>query len=156
MSRREHKMGKTKNRWFIALAAVGIHISIGSVYSWSVFTNPLSNEHDWSLSEVQLTFSIAILFLGLSAAFMGHFVEKYGPRKSGLIASICFGIGILGSGFANEIGSLYLLYFFYGVLGGIGLGIGYITPVSSLAKGVSNRSSDYGVWFCLFNCKPCV
>ncbi|MDQ0208898.1 L-lactate MFS transporter [Alkalicoccobacillus murimartini] len=132
-------MGKTKNRWLIALAAVGIHISIGSVYSWSVFTNPLSDQHDWSLSEVQLTFSIAILFLGLSAAFMGHFVEKYGPRKSGLLATVCFGIGILGSGFANEIGSLYLLYFFYGMLGGIGLGIGYITPVSSLVKWFPDR-----------------
>ncbi|TSB45354.1 L-lactate MFS transporter [Alkalicoccobacillus porphyridii] len=132
-------MGKTKNRWLIALAAVGIHISIGSVYSWSVFTNPLSDEHGWGLSEVQLTFSIAILFLGLSAAFMGHFVEKYGPRKAGLVATVCFGIGILGSGFANQIGSLYLLYFFYGVMGGIGLGIGYITPVSSLVKWFPDR-----------------
>lgn len=132
-------MGKTKNRWLIALAAVGIHISIGSVYSWSVFTNPLGDAHGWSLSEVQLTFSIAILFLGLSAAFMGHFVEKYGPKKSGLVSTICFGIGIIGAGFANQIGSLYLLYFFYGVLGGIGLGIGYITPVSSLVKWFPDR-----------------
>lgn len=130
---------KVKNRWLIAAAAVGIHISIGSVYSWSVFTNPLREQHDWGLSEISLTFSIAILFLGLSAAFMGHFVERYGPRKSGIIASFCFGAGLLGSGFADQIGSIYLLYFFYGALGGIGLGIGYITPVSSLVKWFPDR-----------------
>lgn len=130
---------KEKNRWLIAAAAVGIHISIGSVYSWSVFTNPIREEHNWGLSEISFTFSIAILFLGLSAAFMGHFVERFGPRISGMIASICFGAGLLGSGFADSIGSLYLLYFFYGALGGIGLGIGYITPVSSLVKWFPDR-----------------
>ncbi|PLR86846.1 MFS transporter [Bacillus canaveralius] len=132
-------MAKTKNRWLIAAAAVGIHISIGSVYSWSVFTNPLRDQHGWGLSEISLTFSIAILFLGLSAAFMGHFVERHGPRKSGMISSICFGVGLIGAGFAESIESLYLLYFFYGVLGGIGLGIGYITPVSSLVKCFPDR-----------------
>ena len=130
---------KVKNRWLIAAAAVGIHISIGSVYSWSVFTNPLREKHDWGLSEISLTFSIAILFLGLSATFMGHFVERFGPRISGFIASICFGVGLLGAGFADSIGSMYLLYFFYGALGGIGLGIGYITPVSSLVKWFPDR-----------------
>lgn len=130
---------KVKNRWLIAAAAVGIHISIGSVYSWSVFTNPLREKHNWGLSEISLTFSIAILFLGLSAAFMGHFVERYGPRISGMIASACFGAGLVGAGFADSIGSLYMLYFFYGALGGIGLGIGYITPVSSLVKWFPDR-----------------
>lgn len=83
-------MVKTKNRWLIAAAAVGIHISIGSVYSWSVFSKPLAEKHGWSSSEIALTFSIAILFLGLSAAFMGHFVEKHGPRKAGIVATIFF------------------------------------------------------------------
>ncbi|MGJ9382795.1 L-lactate MFS transporter [Salipaludibacillus sp. CF4.18] len=132
-------MGKTKNRWLIALAAVGIHISIGSVYAWSVFTNPLAEQFGWSLSEISLTFSIAIAFLGLSAAFMGHFVEKYGPRISGLVAATFFGIGIVGAGFAVDIGSLWLLYLTYGALGGIGLGIGYITPVSTLVKWFPDR-----------------
>ncbi|MCP3762920.1 OFA family MFS transporter [Domibacillus sp. A3M-37] len=132
-------MGKVKNRWLIAASAVGIHLSIGSVYSWSVFTNPLNEDHGWGLTEISLTFSIAIFFLGLSAAFMGHFVEKHGPRKAGIIASIFFGIGLIGAGFANSIGSLYLLYFFYGAMGGIGLGIGYITPVSSLVKWFPDR-----------------
>ncbi|MDG5471881.1 OFA family MFS transporter [Jeotgalibacillus sp. ET6] len=132
-------MAKTKNRWLIAAAAVGIHISIGSVYSWSVFSNPLTEKHGWSSSEVALTFSIAILFLGLSAAFMGHFVEKHGPKKSGIVATILFGIGMIGAGFADSIGNLYLLYFFYGALGGMGLGIGYITPVSTLVKWFPDR-----------------
>ncbi|MDZ5713298.1 L-lactate MFS transporter [Jeotgalibacillus haloalkalitolerans] len=130
---------KLKNRWLIAASAVGIHISIGSVYSWSVFSNPLNEKHGWESSDIALIFSIAILFLGLSAAFMGHFVEKHGPRKSGMIAAVSFGIGMIGSGFADGIGNLYLLYFFYGVLGGIGLGIGYITPVSTLVKWFPDR-----------------
>ncbi|TKC18352.1 L-lactate MFS transporter [Robertmurraya kyonggiensis] len=128
-----------KNRWLIAAAAVGIHISIGSVYAWSNFTNPLKEQFGWSDSEVALTFSIAILFLGLSAAFLGHFVEKHGPRKSGLLAAIFFGVGIAGSGLAVLIGSKVLLYIFYGVLGGIGLGVGYIAPVSTLVKWFPDR-----------------
>ncbi|SDW42534.1 MFS transporter, OFA family, oxalate/formate antiporter [Marinococcus luteus] len=132
-------MSRTKNRWLIALAAVGIHISIGSVYAWSVFTNPLIETYGWNLSAVSLTFSIAILFLGLSAAFMGHFVEKHGPRVSGMVAASFFGFGMIGSGAATMLESLWLLYITYGMLGGIGLGIGYITPVSTLVKWFPDR-----------------
>ena len=132
-------MEKGKNRWLIAASAVGIHISIGSVYAWSNFTDPLINEFGWSAKQVQFTFSLAILFLGLSAAFLGHFVEKYGPRKAGLLAASFFGIGIFGSGFAVNLGSLPLLYIFYGALGGIGLGVGYIAPVSTLVKWFPDR-----------------
>ncbi|MFD2443824.1 OFA family MFS transporter [Bacillus sp. CGMCC 1.16607] len=132
-------MEKTKNRWLIATSAVGIHISIGSVYAWSNFTNPLINEFGWTAKQVQFTFSLAILFLGLSAAFLGHFVEKYGPKKSGLLAAGFFGAGIIGSGFAVNLGSLPLLYITYGVLGGIGLGVGYIAPVSTLVKWFPDR-----------------
>ncbi|MBN8210398.1 OFA family MFS transporter [Bacillus sp. NTK071] len=132
-------MSKVKNRWLIAASAVGIHISIGSVYAWSNFTDPLINEFGWSAKQVQFTFSLAILFLGLSAAFMGHFVEKYGPKKSGLLAASFFGVGILGSGLAVTMGSLPLLYLFYGAFGGIGLGVGYIAPVSTLVKWFPDR-----------------
>lgn len=79
--KRGKKSDKDKNRWLIAASAVGIHISIGSVYAWSNFTNPLIEQFGWSSKEVQLTFSLAILFLGLSAAFLGHFVEKHGPKR---------------------------------------------------------------------------
>lgn len=132
-------MEKLKNRWLIAMAAVGIHISIGSVYAWSVFTNPLQEQFGWELSAVSMTFSIAILFLGISAAFMGHFVEKHGPKKSGLVSAVFFGVGTVGAGLSVQIESLYLLYFTYGALGGIGLGIGYITPVSTLVKWFPDR-----------------
>ncbi len=127
-------MGKIKNRWLIAASAVGIHISIGSVYAWSVFTKPLIQKFGWKLADTQFTFSLAIFFLGISAAFLGHYLEKKGPRKSGLLAAIFFGIGIAGSGLAIYLESIYLLYLFYGVFGGIGLGLGYITPVSTLVK----------------------
>ncbi len=123
-----------KNRWLIAASAVGIHISIGSVYSWSVVSKPLMNQLDWDLKQVSLTFSIAIFFLGLSAAFLGHVVEKKGPRFAGTIASVLFGLGLAGSGLAVKMQSLPLLYLTYGVLGGMGLGTGYITPVSTLIK----------------------
>lgn len=132
-------MKKTKNRWLIAASAVGIHISIGSVYAWSNFTNPLMNEFGWTAQQVQLTFSLAILFLGLSAAFLGHFVEKYGPKAAGLLAAGFFGVGVIGSGLAVNLGSLPLLYVTYGVLGGIGLGVGYIAPVSTLIKWFPDR-----------------
>ncbi|WP_256009679.1 L-lactate MFS transporter [Desertivirga xinjiangensis] len=127
-------MTRVKNRWLIAASAVGIHISIGSVYAWSVYTKPLIEKLGWGLKETQFTFSLAIFFLGISAAFLGRFLEKQSPRKSGLLAAIFFGAGIAGSGLAIKMASLPLLYLSYGVLGGIGLGIGYITPVSSLVK----------------------
>lgn len=132
-------MTKVKNRWLIAASAVGIHISIGSVYAWSVYTKPLIEKFGWGLNETQFTFSLAIFFLGISAAFLGHFLEKHGPKKSGLLAAVFFGLGIAGSGLAIKLGSLPLLYLSYGVLGGIGLGIGYITPVSSLVKWFPDR-----------------
>lgn len=123
-----------KRRELIALAAVGIHISIGSVYAWSVLTKPIMKELGVGLKDVQWTFSLAILFLGLSAAFLGKLVEHRGPRVAGLVSAACFTVGMLGAGVAIAVKSLPLLYLFYGVIGGIGLGVGYITPVSTLVK----------------------
>lgn len=123
-----------RNRWFIALAAIGIHVSIGSVYAWSVLTKPMMAEMGAGLQEITFVFSIAILFLGLSAGFLGSFVEKIGPRKSGLLAAAFFGTGMLGTALAIYLQNLVLLYLAYGCIGGIGLGIGYITPVSTLVK----------------------
>lgn len=132
-------MNKVKNRWLIAASAVGIHISIGSAYAWSVFTNPMVDAYGWGTTEISMAFSIAIFMLGFSAAFMGKFVEKHGPRKSGMLSALFFGIGVAGSGLATAMGSLYMLYLFYGVIGGIGLGIGYIAPVSTLVKWFPDR-----------------
>lgn len=123
-----------RNRWLIALSAVGIHISIGSVYAWSVLTRPVMDAMGLSLPEATWAFSIAILFLGLSAGFLGHVVERLGPRRSGLLSMLFFVTGLLGTAWAVERQSLALLYFFYGFIGGIGLGTGYITPVATLVK----------------------
>ncbi len=123
-----------KNRWLMALSAVGVHICIGSVYAWSVYVKPIQEQMEWTLTDVTIAFSIAIFFLGLSAALMGKFVEKNGPRVSAIIAASLFGLGTMGSGLAIMMESKILLYFFYGVLGGCGLGIGYISPVSTLVK----------------------
>ena len=123
-----------KNRWLIASSAVGIHICIGSVYAWSVLTKPIMAALGISLKETQWTFSLAILFLGLSAGFLGGWVEKYGPRRSGLTAAFFYCSGMFGTCLAVHWQSLPLLYLFYGMIGGIGLGVGYITPVSTLVK----------------------
>jgi len=125
---------KLKNRWLIAASAVGIHISIGSVYAYSVMTNPVKDVFEVEGSVIKWAFKIAILLLGLSAAFLGRWVEKVGPRISGTTAGIFYGVGILGSGLAVQLESLWLFYLCYGVIGGIGLGLGYITPVSTLVK----------------------
>ena len=128
-----------RNRWFIALAAIGLHISIGSVYAWSVLTRPIMADMGFTLSQTTWTFSLAILMLGLSAGFLGSFAEKIGPKKSGLIAMLFWVTGLLGTAYALSIHNLTLLYLFYGIIGGIGLGIGYITPVSTLVKYFPNR-----------------
>ncbi len=130
---------KVKNRWFMALAAMAIHISIGSVYAWSVYVKPIQSTMNWTLTDVTITFSVAIFFLGLSAALMGKFVERKGPRAAATLAAVLFGLGTVGSGLAIYLESKLLLYFTYGVLGGAGLGIGYISPVSMLVKWFPDR-----------------
>ncbi|HSH30956.1 MAG TPA: OFA family MFS transporter [Thiohalobacter sp.] len=123
---------RIKNRWLIALAGVAIHLSIGSAYAWSIFMLPIANATGWSTAQISFAFSLAIFFLGISAAFMGHFVEKQGPKRSGIVAAVLFGLGVAGTGFAISMESLPLLYITYGIIGGAGLGTGYITPVSSM------------------------
>ncbi len=123
-----------RNKWGIAAAAVGIHICVGSVYAWSVLTRPLQAQMGVDLAAVQWAFSIAIFFLGMSAAFFGGFVEGQGPKIAALVSAACFCTGLLGTGLAVHMKSIWLLYASYGVLGGIGLGIGYIAPVSTLVK----------------------
>lgn len=129
----------SKNRWFIALSAVLIHLSIGSVYAYSVFKNPLMDQLGWDNKEVTVSFTIAIFFLGLSAATLGRFVEKNGPRKSAILAAILFSCGLLGTGLSVQLESLLGYYLSYGVIAGIGLGVGYISPVSTLVKWFPDR-----------------
>jgi MFS family permease len=135
------------NRWLIAPAALGIHLCIGSVYAWSLFNPALikrlgvvtSAADDWSLQSVTITFTIAIVFLGLSAAVAGKWLEKVGPRMVGSVAACCWGGGFMIGGFGILSGQLWLLYLGYGVIGGCGLGLGYVSPVSTLIRWFPDR-----------------
>ncbi|QZA88045.1 OFA family MFS transporter [Salinarchaeum sp. IM2453] len=124
----------SKNRWIIAFSAIAIHMSIGSIYAYSVYQNPLQELHGWTNSQVTLAFSLGLFFLGITAASMGWFVNRYGPRLSGYVSAVVFGIGTVGAGIGVELGSLPIFLFMFGVLGGVGLGIGYIAPVSTLVS----------------------
>jgi MFS transporter, OFA family, oxalate/formate antiporter len=128
-----------KNRWLIAASAVAIHLSIGSAYAYSVFKRPLSDAWGWTSTETSLAFTIAIVFLGASAALFGPLVERRGPRVSALLAAILFASGQIIAGIAAYYGSLMLFFLGYGVVGGMGLGIGYISPVSTLVKWFPDR-----------------
>lgn len=123
-----------KNRYVVAFAGVLLHLMIGSVYAWSVFSVPIAQATTWSESSISLAFSLAIFFLGMSAAFMGRLVEKFGPHITGTISSICYGLGTVLTGLAVQTDALWLLYVGYGVIGGLGLGAGYVTPVSTIIK----------------------
>ena len=129
----------SSTRWLIASAAVIIHLSIGSVYAWSVFIRPLQATHGWAKPELTWAFSVCIFLAGIASAFGGSWVERIGPRKSTMIAGVCFGLGVAGAGLADIIGSLPLLYAAYGVTGGIGLGIAYIAPISTVLKWFPDR-----------------
>lgn len=128
-----------KNRWLIAASAVGIHISIGSVYAYSAWKMPLENTFGWSSTNTSIAFSIAIFFLGLSAAVLGRFIERHGPSKGGLLSATFFTVGLFGSALAVYLESIWLFYLFFGVISGIGLGLGYIAPVSTLVKWFPDR-----------------
>ncbi len=131
--------GPGYSRWLIPPAALAVHLSIGQVYAFSVFKNSLVATFDTSLTAIGWVFSIAIVMLGLSAAVLGTWVERSGPRKAMLAAALCWGVGFMVGSAGIASGQLWLLYLGYGVIGGIGLGIGYISPVSTLIKWFPDR-----------------
>jgi OFA family oxalate/formate antiporter-like MFS transporter len=130
---------KTKNRWLIAASACSINVSIGSIYAYSVWKMPLENTFGWSSSNTSLAFSLAIFFLGLSAAFLGRLIERKGARFGGLLSAVFFSCGLLGSALACKIESLPLFYLCFGAISGIGLGFGYISPIATLVKWFPDR-----------------
>lgn len=132
-------MKKIKNRWLIAASAVGVHVSIGAVYAYSVFKKPLFAELGWEPTQTAWAFSIAILFLGLSAAFLGPTVERMGPRKSGMLSAAFYSAGLIIAGLGVSMNQIYVFYLGYGAIAGIGLGVGYICPVSTLVKWFPDR-----------------
>jgi MFS family permease len=135
------------NRSLVPPAALAVHLSIGQVYAFSTFNLPLtkliglthSAPGDWDLKQMGWVFSIAIAILGISAAVFGRWVETVGPRKSMFTAALCFGGGFMVSAVGIHLHQLALVYLGYGVLGGCGLGIGYISPVSTLIKWFPDR-----------------
>jgi MFS family permease len=135
------------NRWLVPPAALAIHLAIGQVYAFSVFTKPLtqpigvteSTAGVWKPEQLGWVFSIAIVFLGLSAAIFGPWLERVGPRKAMFVSALCFGGGFLISAVGVYYHQFLLLCLGYGVLGGIGLGLGYISPVSTLIKWFPDR-----------------
>ena len=125
------------NRWLIAAAGVVMQIALGAVYAWSVFRIPLTQAYGWSIGEVTLAFTIAIFVLGFSAFAGGLWMRRVGPRRVALTAGVLYGLGVFLASFSAN--RLWWLYFSYGILGGIGLGLGYIVPVTTLVKWFPDR-----------------
>ncbi|HLJ46012.1 MAG TPA: OFA family MFS transporter [Bryobacteraceae bacterium] len=128
-----------RNRWGIAAAAVIMQICLGAVYGWSVFVKPLVNSEHWALTDVSLTFTLAIAFLGVGTVIGGLWQDRVGPRIVASVAGVLYGIGFLVSAWAVSQHSLAGLYVGYGVIGGIGMGMGYICPVATLTKWFPDR-----------------
>ncbi len=120
------------NRWTIAVAGVIMQVALGAVYAWSVFRIPLTKTFGWTISQVTLAFTIAIFMLGFAAFAGGLWMRKSGPRRVAIAAGILYGAGVFLASFSA--GNLYWLYFSYGILGGIGIGLGYIVPVATLVQ----------------------
>ena len=128
-----------RNRWGIAAAAVVMQICLGAVYGWSVFVKPLIAAEHWQLTQVSLTFTLAILFLGIGTIIGGLWQDRVGPRRVATVAGVIYGIGYLVAGLAARGHSLWGLYLGYGVISGVGMGMGYITPVATLVKWFPDR-----------------
>jgi len=161
LSRERIVAGPGFNRWLVPPAALAIHLCIGMAYGLSVFWLPLSRaigieksvacpemstfaalftrSCDWRVSDLLVVFTLGIVFLGLSAAVFGGWLERAGPRKAGVAAALCWGGGFLIGAFAVYVHQLWLLWIGMGVIGGIGLGLGYISPVSTLIKWFPDR-----------------
>ncbi len=137
----------TFNRWLVPPASIAIHLCIGSVYAWSIYNPALIRvfgvvtpaADDWQLSDVVWIFTVAIIFLGLAAAIAGKWLEAVGPRKVGTVAALCWGGGYLVGGLGIVWHQLPLVYLGYGVIGGCGLGLGYVSPVSTLIRWFPDR-----------------
>src|SRR2546425_758752 len=135
------------NRWLVPPAAVAIHLCIGQAYAISVFNLPLGraigitvpSPSDWKLTTLGWIYTLAIVFLGLSAAFAGTWLERAGPRKVGVVAASCWGGGFLIAALGVFLHRIGLVYLGYGVIGGCGLGLGYVSPVSTLIKWFPDR-----------------
>ena len=125
------------NRWVIAVAGVVMQLALGAVYAWSVFRDPLMTAFGWDISQVTLTFSITIALVGFAAFSSGLLMNRIGPRTVGLAAALLYGGGVFLASFSAD--RLWWLYLSYGVISGIGLGLGYIIPIATLVKWFPDR-----------------
>jgi len=127
---------ESRSRWSIAVAGVLMQMALGAVYAWSVFRTPLANQFGWTIPQVTLTFTISIFLLGVSAFPGGLWLNRKGPRVVAMTGGILYGSGVFLASFTDR---LWWLYLTYGVIGGIGLGFGYIVPVAVLVKWFPDR-----------------
>ena len=125
------------NRWWMALAGICLQMALGAAYAWSVFRIPLSHEFGWSITQVSSTFLISWFFLGCSAVLGGLWMKRVGPRVVAMTAGLLWGGGVFLASFSAH--GLWWLYLTYGVIGGIGLGMGYIVPITVLVKWFPDR-----------------
>jgi OFA family oxalate/formate antiporter-like MFS transporter len=128
---------RVANRWVIAGAGVFLQIALGAVYAWSVFRIPLAKQFGWTIPEVTLTFTISIFVLGIAAFFGGLWLNRKGPRIVAVTGGVFYGAGVFLASFSDH--KLWWLYLSYGVIGGIGLGLGYIVPIAVLVKWFPER-----------------
>jgi OFA family oxalate/formate antiporter-like MFS transporter len=127
------------NRWGIAAAAVVMQLCLGAVYGWSVFVKPLTGSTHWTLTQVSLNFTFAIVFLGVGTVVGGLWQDRVGPRRVATVAGILYGAGYMLAALAASHHSLYGMYFSYGAVSGFGMGMGYICPVATLVKWFPDR-----------------
>ena len=128
-----------QNRSTIAIAAVVTHLCLGSVYAWSIFVKPITEVTPWTELQVTWAFSLAIATLGLTAAFAGPLMQRLGPKRCVGLSGTLLGLGLIGCGLAIRFNSLPMLYGMYGIVGGLGLGMGYVPPVTTLMRWFADR-----------------
>ena len=127
-------MFKIEKKWLIAIMGTLTHLSLGTVYAWSFFQTPITQLVGWSNTQVAWAFSLSIFMLGVMAAWGGTKIDKYGPRKLAITGGVMYALGYIISAFALSSGTLWLLYLAFGILGGSGLGLAYVTPVATVSK----------------------
>src|SRR4030081_1146069 len=125
------------NRWLLAGGGGLMQLALGAAYACSGIRNPVIKTFGWSIADVTTTFSIPILVLGFAASLGGLWMRRVGPRVVGITAGICYGLGVALASLSN--GNIWLLWLTYGVLGGLGLGLGYIVPLATLVKWFTAR-----------------
>ena len=125
---------KRNNRWFIAIAAILTHLFLGTVYAWSFFQKPISTSYGWTQGETAWAFSISNLMMGITSAWCGAKLHKYKLKYLASFGAVLYGLGYVISYLALQMEALPLLYIGFGVIGGIGLGMAYVTPVVAVSS----------------------